>query len=589
MCRKQIFGVWWLLVFMSAAYLWGILSIQHYYPSATDLYINIYVGGLLAVGLAGWATASDRKKIPISISTWLWLGLLMLILLQPILNQIVYTDGLIFPGATILFCLLVSLAVSGLDREEKRRAVNVMAVVLLAGGILTVATQVIQLVWPDSWLIGSVVFAKSPDNRLIGNIAQVNQAAFVSSLGMAAAIYLFYLSRTWLGKIICIVFTVWLVMGIGFTSSRGGFLLGLAVVLCSGLFYAGGWKKRFASVVGFGVLFIIGYNLGSRLLLAFIEDSNTAVSRLTNESMALRQYLLQESWMAIKGNWLTGIGWGNLKGFGLDHAEQLQWFTVAHHAHNLIAQIGAELGILGLIIVFWFIFLLIRKIGFNLSADRAFSFTILAVIGMYSFSEYPLWHLRFIMIAAFFIEIILAEDDGKNKKEVSFKLPVAAISGLLAIGSVYYIIQYQKYRDFVYFLLSEETSAEEKMLAYSHLPPVFGFSEEKELILFMLLPISEDNLQEHIALGDRVSYKNLSVDLLIKQGSLLAVAGNSERADHYFRAACLLNMATNCNEVNTYLTEISNENPAYYKPYLNRFHQWYESRFHKRLNNSRIG
>ena len=216
---------------MSAAYLWGILSIQHYYPSSTDLYINIYVGGLLAVGLAGWAMASDRKKIPISISTWLWLGLLMLILLQPILNQIVYTDGLIFPGATILFCLLVSLAVSGLDREEKRRAVNVMAVVLLAGGILTVATEVIQLVWPDSWLIGSVVFAKSPDNRLTGNIAQVNQAAFVSSLGMAAAIYLFYLTRTWLGKIICIVFTVWLVMGIGFTSSRGGFLLGLAVVL----------------------------------------------------------------------------------------------------------------------------------------------------------------------------------------------------------------------------------------------------------------------------------------------------------------------------------------------------------------------
>ena len=142
------------------------------------------------------------------------------------------------------------------------------------------------------------------------------------------------------------------------------------------------------------------------------------------------------------------------------------------------------------------------------------------------------------MITAFFIEIILTEDDGKNKKEVSFKLPVAAISGLLAIGSVYYIIQYQKYRDFSYFSLSEEISAEEKMLAYSHLPPVFGFSEEKELILFMLLPISEDNLQERIALGDRVSYKNFNVDLLIKQGSLLAVAILSGQTTTFGRPAC---------------------------------------------------
>ena len=584
MCRKQLFGLRWLLVFMSAAYLWGVLSIQHYYPSSTDLYINIHVGGLLAVGLLGWAATSDCREISVSVSTWLWLGLLVLVLLQPILNHIVYADGLIFPFATILFCLLVSMVVSTLDSEEKRIAVYIMAIVLLIGGVLTVASQVIQLVWPDSRLIGLIVFARSPDNRLIGNIAQVNQAVFVSSLGAAAAIYLFYRAQTKLRKIIYGISIVWLFMGVGFASSRGGLLLGLAVVLCSGLFYVAGWKKRFISIAGFGILFIIGYNLGSGLLLTFVENSNTAVSRLTNESMLLRQYLLQESWMALKTNWLTGIGWGNLKGFGLDHAEQVQWFTVAHHAHNLIAQIGAELGIIGLGIVFGFIFILIRKCGFNLSIDRAFAFAILVVIGMYSLSEYPLWFLRFIMIAAFFIEIAL-DGDTKNNRKVNFRFPVIAISGLLAAGSIYYIVQYREYQDFSYFLASDEISIEQKRSAYPKLPSVFGFSEEKEMFLFMITPISEDRLPERIALGNRVLSKNFNYDLLVKQGSLLAVSGNSKQADRYFRAACLFQMASYCNDVNEYLTDISKENPGYYKPYLDRYQLWYKSRFHKNLDN----
>lgn len=579
MRMKESFGLWWLASFIAFAYLWGVLSIQHYYPSTTDLYISIYVGGFLAAGLAGWGISS--KTVSLSINTWLWLCFLVLILLQPILNKVAYSDGLVFPAATILFCLILSAVIASFTNEQKQFVIQIMAAALLVGSVLVVATQFIQLMWPDSPVIGTLVYPRDSNNRLIGNIAQVNQAAFVSALGIAAAIYFSYRSRSKIKIGICMILVVWLAMGIGFSASRGGVLLTIAAVLGGGFWYSAQWRRRLISVFGFGALSIIGYNVGSRLLLLFIESGNTALSRLANETVQLRKYLLQEAWLAIKMDWLTGVGWGGLQGFGLEHAEDLPWFTVAHHAHNLFAQVGAELGILGLTILCGFIWVLIRNFRICLPPYRAFAFSALTLIGMYSLSEYPLWFLRFIMITAIFIEIISAEE---NKNKRSLRLPVLVISSLLLVGSVYYATQYNKLAEIIRFIDSDDISTEQKLEAYPQYPAAFGFAEEKELILFTLLPISENNLAEHIVLGERVASKNFDQGLLLKQASLLAISGNSERADHYFRAACLMNMLEECDKVNKFLIDISEENPSYYKPYLERFREWYKVRFHKRID-----
>lgn len=567
---------------IAVAFFWGVVSVQHYLPSGMDFYINTLLVAIISLAMTLFFARQKIQKI--SYNCLLWLIFFLLLLIQPLLHQLSYFDAHLLEIAPLLAVILLVLGVAQFTAEQKANAVKVMAYVILFCGVYTVFSQLVQLlqieILLDTWVFDT------EGERLVGNVAQVNQAAFVCTLAMAALIYLLYeakhLSRfTWT---VAILIILWLSMGIGFSASRGGVLLAIVALLSGAIFYQAKIKQRAVMALVFFPVLIIGYTLGTYLMNAYMQVEASAIGRMMNESSSLHLRIshLHQAWLAFSSQPITGIGWGGIKYFGLQHADEIEWFTVVNHVHNIVAQLAAELGFLGVTIFFAFVVLLLKNLRFSLPPYRAFSFAVLMLLGMYSLSEYPLWYMRFLLLTAFFVAII--DVDSVSLKLNSKILPLS-MSALLSLGAIFYAVQYKIYTNAAYIIREDESVVpyEYKVAVYKDLPSLFGFSQYKELILFLLNPISEENIEGQIALGNRILSVYLADFTMLKQANILMVAGKEAQADILYQSTCLFNFAEQCNIVIENLRANAKEAPEHYQPYYERFAIWYESRFDKKI------
>lgn len=572
---------WLYVAFLVLSYVWGVVSFQNYLPSTNGVLIGLYSILLLAVGLLIWSTKVTLNQI--SVSTLLWLVFFLLFLAQPFLHTTVYFDNSLIFALSTLIVVLYSTTLDGLSSNQKRTAVMVVAVGILFAGLFTVAGQTAQALGVDGWL-GSL-FMKST-TRLAGNIAQPNQAAYVLVMAWSALIYLCLEYKEWVIKhqwhaLLVVNFVSFLVVaGLGMSASRGGILLMVCAVLGAGLIYHQAIKVRIAIMLMFVPAMVAGYLVGTELLNTF-NDQTSALGRLIGEgeSLGLRKSLLQQALLAFQSSPITGVGWGNFKQFGLLNAEQLSWFTVAHHAHNLPAQIAAELGILGLLPLLGFIWIILRNFGFKLEYYKAFSHIILGLTFAYSLSEYPLWYFCFLLLTVFFIAII---DDGTIRLKFDFSKLVVVASACFVLISGYYIKQYYRYADVSYAIQSDLTNYEQKVFAYQDLPNVFGYSKYKELILYMLTPIDKETADKQIILGERVLSTYLSDFLMIKQADLLLMTNRESEAQKLWHAGCVFGdyarTGLSCVKVLEHLQEKAKED-ARYQAHFDNLKQWYTTQF----------
>lgn len=575
-------------IFLTAAYVWGVVSFQHYIPAGTDFYLSLYSATILSVGLffnfiCKNKTATQQNVI--SITTIAWLIFLIVFLLQPILNSIAYIDDHLLSVLTILSCVMLSYAITNLSDNQKNTAVIFMAGGILGAGIFTVIAQIVQAIGWDK--LDGILFMRT-STRLFGNIAQPNQAAYVLVMAWAAFIYLCieYKNKVYQHKILFFVLaniiTFLLVLGLGLSASRGGIVLMACAILGSAVIYYQPIKIRMILILAFLPSAVVGYMLGTDLLQSFaFNELKPAVDRLVGEgeSLGLRKSLLNQAWLAFQSSPITGIGWDNLKYFGMTHAEQLSWFTVANHAHNLPAQIAAELGILGLIPLSIFFVILIKNFGFKLPHYKAFVYIILGLTFAYSLSEYPLWHFRFLLLAVFFVAVI---DNSTIKLNIDFSKISAGIALLFVIGGSYYIHQYYRYVEVSYAIKSDLTDYEQEILAYQDLPNVFGYTKYKEALLYMLSPIDEQNLEAQIQLGNRVLTHYLDDFIMLKQADLLVLAGHQQEAEKLFQATCMFQdyhkRGVGCKKVLDNLRETA-ETDSRYLIYVENLQEFFNKKF----------
>ena len=91
------------------------------------------------------------------------------------------------------------------------------------------------------------------------------------------------------------------------------------------------------------LLLLLGYSVGSQLLLNYSSDAMSAVERISNSANSdIRWLLSKQAWLLFLENPITGVGWGNLMGASLDRAQQLSWFSATAHSHFFISNIAAE-------------------------------------------------------------------------------------------------------------------------------------------------------------------------------------------------------------------------------------------------------
>jgi len=221
--------------------------------------------------------------------------------------------------------------------------------------------------------LGLRFLLESPLNPEISGVAKimVNNIKMIRAYGtfphtniLAAflLISIFFLYFIWLNKkhsfafnsLLIIVYGI-LIIALGFTFSRTI----IFVFLISSIFYfIVCFRRNRKKIFALFILFIILNSLF--IILAWPEISNRFQVSLTEQSIGLRSFYTQISFLVIQEHPWLGIGLGN---FVWEIRQMLDLLSSWGHqpVHNIYLLIGSEIGLIGLIIFIMFLFILIRQ------------------------------------------------------------------------------------------------------------------------------------------------------------------------------------------------------------------------------------
>ena len=559
-----------LAYFIGLAYLLGILNYMHLLPSKRNLNIGLQVLLVLSIGLAIVWSQRDFVFRRLGWSAAMWLFLLGVILIQPLVNIMIYPDSLIFTVGALVFVLLLSVTVYQV--EDKATFTRTLSWFIWIGALLTFFTQLAQLLqW--TFLFHNLVYPVPVGGRPVSNLVQPNQAAFVYAMGIAAACYLQDIKITSQSRWVLVLFGLSVLIlgsGIGISASRGGIILGLASIIGYYLLNERSLKSRLTTAALFIVLGVVGYVLGSYLLSSY-SPTPTAIDKISTTTQSLRGAQLEQALLIFQDNPLFGIGWGNFSTSALIYAEQLPWVSMTDHSHFIVSNIASELGILGLLIFIPFIYIIYKNIRLRLQPSSAFVLSILGVITLYSFSEFPLWYFYFLMLFAVFLA--LADIKVSDVVQINLKRIFTALLVVIMLLSVYYYQAFMSYNK-VADLTTLEISDEQKLALVTELNTPYGFTQYKEYLLYHSLSVSSEQLDEKIAIGERVVSLFPAPYLMMQQGLFYGLKGDVDKNLDLFKAACLFDFAKDCDNVQDALIEARDSQPEYYQQVLDGFIAW---------------
>ncbi|WP_289000630.1 O-antigen ligase family protein [uncultured Psychrobacter sp.] len=559
-----------LVYFIGLAYLLGILNYMHLLPSKRSLNVGLQVLLVLSIGLAIVWSQRDFVFRRLGWSAAMWLSLLGVILIQPLVNIVIYPDSLIFTVGALVFVSLLSVTVYQV--EDKATFTRTLSWFIWIGALLTFFTQLAQLLqW--TFLFHNLVYPVPAGGRPVSNLVQPNQAAFVYAMGIAAACYLQDIKITSQSRWVLVFFGLSVLIlgsGIGISASRGGIILGLAAIIGYYLLNERSLKSRLTTAALFIVLGVVGYVLGSYLLSSY-SPTPTAIDKIATTTQSLRGAQLEQALLIFQDNPLFGIGWGNFSTSALIYAEQLPWVSMTDHSHFIVSNIASELGILGLLIFIPFIYIIYKNIRLRLQPSSAFVLSILGVITLYSFSEFPLWYFYFLMLFAVFLA--LADIKISDVVQISLKRIFTALLVVIMLLSVYYYQAFMSYNK-VADLTTLEISDEQKLALVTELNTPYGFTQYKEYLLYHSLSVSSEQLDEKIAIGERVVSLFPAPYLMMQQGLLYGLKGDVDKNLDLFKAACLFDFARDCDNVQDALIEARDSQPEYYQQVLDVFIAW---------------
>lgn len=567
---NKIFTIFFILM-----YGWGVLSTQHFSVGKFDFLLHLYVTLLVTLGGIGWYWGSKVKYTAISVYGWLAFSLVLI--MQPLLHQYDYADSLIFPLGIVVMASMISLIAINMQESQKPIVISWLARGILIVGLLTVALQIMQLYGVA--LPPEIMMPLSEDGRPYANIAQINQVAFILVLAIVSLFYLYYnrlqtsnfldTSRVLtdastggfnenvlfskeklnnrhpkdlmpLARGIALILGVLLLsIGLGFTGSRAGLIL-VGFALLTSLLYTSTKVSHKLFLTGLVLILVtVGFQISHWLIIHGVSASPmvSAVSRLS-ESNGLRKSLLLEGWLAFSQHPLTGLGWGNFSRFGMTQVDNLPWLENANHAHNIVAQITAEFGLLGIGCLGVLAWLMLRPLSRLLTGKlhnyQVYSYLMLATILLYSLSEYPLWYGRFLFLCAFFVGII---DHPLVIKKTDVRGFALIGLGIYLLALPYYIIQYYAYVG-IQDKLTPELGYQRQMALYNLLPKVYGYSKFQDRMLFDIMLTDGNMGEQKTALGDRVMANYSYREYIEKQATLLAFAGKDKQARQLYHVLC---------------------------------------------------
>lgn len=312
------------------------------------------------------------------------------------------------------------------------RLVAMLATAVLAGSLLAATLGMAQpwlapLGWPGYALAAG------------GPLGQANHLSVYLWLGLASALYLRTTARLSAGGFwsAATVLTLAAVL----VGQRSSFLYALALIAVAT------WQRRQFSdrrspaprrlALGVGLSFVLLQPLAMLLPTpGFGAASPPALRAMQQvEGASVRLQLLRLGAHGVAAAPLTGNGIGSYPGLALAHADDIAPADnpgPAEHAHNLLVDLGVELGLPAALLVLLAALYWLRRLPQGAAgAEAVWAAAVVGILGLHSMIEYPLWHTYFLGLVA-----VVAGAFGAERGFGTKLTGTALVLGLAAWGSL---------------------------------------------------------------------------------------------------------------------------------------------------------
>jgi O-antigen ligase len=416
-------------------------------------------------------------------------------------------------------------------------AARVLAWFLLAGGILSALTGLVQhfdISTPMDFLT-----ARNLARQAYGNVGQPNHHAAYLSFALASAIYLY--SRRSLHGALLAACAALLLLTLTLTASRSPWIyLGVFTLLAALLRrLRDGDDSRRLTFVALWLLpgLMLAHAVAALPFMASSGD-HSSLERLFQFASGIdsRLQLWGEAWRMFLGAPLLGAGFGQ---FTWHHflAQAEGGATAApgvfNHAHNIVLQLMAETGLAGALIVVGAVSLWaadLRRV--EPALEWWWLLALVAVLGVHSLLEFPLWYAHFLGVAALALGL-----GAERALALRFAGAARAVTALaIFAGWLNLIAMLPAYREFEHLVFKPESRSAERLDEAAFAKAVVSLYREPLLVPYVELAIaygvvvSGERLPEKLALAERVVHFAPIADVSYRYALLLAQAGERDAA-----------------------------------------------------------
>lgn len=503
------------------------LCYRHDYP-LTSFHQEWIAAGLGLLAMIPLAGRKFREKPEIPRIILLPAGMLLIVIIQLMLGKIAHL------GQAMLFCLYFLwagfLVILGRHLREEiglPAAALVLASFLLAGSELSALAGFLQHFHWHTFL-DHYVSARNAA-AVYGNMVQPNHFADYICLGLVS-LGLLHSRFAWRWQ--TVLFAVPLLFVLVLSGSRSAWLYLACMTAMAGLFREGRFLKYGLSILaGFALMhFVVEIPW-----LAATSGNVTSAGRLFREasSGSIRLHLWHEAWTIFLNHPILGAGFGQYawQHFSLGPVLRDRVIVGAYNnAHDIAMQLAAETGLAGLAVFFATSFFWIRQaLGAKPDSYRCWGVTLLAVMGIHSLLEYPLWYAHFIGIFAILLGML---DDTFWKPDLRSRLPASAmlLLGWLALFQI--LSDYRSLEGLLKKKTGESDIAyyERARATFSHVGITSPIRPYMELAMSSLIVVNPEHLDDKISLNGAVLHFIPTSQVAYRQARLLALSGKKAEA-----------------------------------------------------------
>lgn len=369
----------------------------------------------------------------------------------------------LYVGSLLLSGLVAAIIKSLCHAQGYKKILVVICYGLMIGAMLqdgVIILQTLHQEWTMGW-INHIAHGEAYS----GNIGQRNLLAHYLSWGILASAYLFHQKRLSPSTGWSVIVIQAAILGAVNSKTLIIYMLAILILLVITRICQKQLPKSTIKILASTIVLVFAFQAITLPILSILQDNLTlnisSIERFThNPEYNSRLTEWHKAWLIFLENPWFGSGWGSYgyEGFVMSSKPQFAanpyGNSLFSHSHNLILNLLAETGIVGMFIILGgFGYVLKPLFNTKWQVETVFVVSMLMVNAVHSLVEFPLWYLHFFLVFVVLVAVLMSTltvspSRTYLSKSSILKTSLIAISiafGLLAIQLYYYYWQMEQY------------------------------------------------------------------------------------------------------------------------------------------------